>query len=430
MRRLNRAVFAFAFPVLALLGGCTDESATDVGDVLLPAGDVLTFEVLLPASTFLVSDSAFAGYLEPIDAGFQLIANSFENVVDANALIRFSLAPRSINVRTTGTTVVTDSAPRFPSARMVVKFDTLGSTARPARFTLLHTAETWDPSATWTNRVDTANVTLPWTTPGGTGGAVIDTATWVSGDSISFNVDSATLALWNDSTNRARGALLKVEDEGARSRMLTAVLRVDARSSVRADTVVNIDLVPSVRTFLVNPTLAPQSGAMRVGGIPTWRSFLRFREDLRGLRFPCNNGQAGCTVALDSAQVNRAQLILKPAASPPGFVPEDSVFIEARTIAVTAQVPIERSPLTGDVPIARSTLIAPGVFRTPAGAEPVELNITGFIAHLLDETILPSNRRAPWLALMQIPEASTSGFATFEDAPMLRLILTTTIGGR
>jgi hypothetical protein len=426
-RFLARAL-AYALAPL-LLGACTDEGPTDVGDVLLPSGDVLTFEVLLPASAFLVSDSSFSGYNQAFDATFGLIANSFENVVDANTLLRFSLAPRTITVRTTGTTTVVDSAPRYPTARMVVKFDTLGSTARPVRFTLYRTAEPWDVSATWTNRVDTLGAALPWATPGGTRGATIDTATWTAGDSVAFTVDSATLAVWNDSTDRARGAILVAETEGARSRMLSAIVHVAARSSVRADTVVNVDLVPAVRTFVSNPTLAPNSGSIRVGGIPTWRSFLRFREDLRTLRFPCNNGQAGCTVSLDSAHVNRAQLLLKPAQTPAGFLPEDSVFIEARMIAVSPQVPIERSPLTGDLPIVRSQLMAPSLFRSPP-AEPIRLDITGFMAHLLDESILPANRRAPWLVLMQIPEAATAGFATFDDAAVLRLILTTTIGSR
>jgi hypothetical protein len=82
------------------------------------------------------------------------------------------------------------------------------------------------------------------------------------------------------------------------------------------------------------------------------------------------------------------------------------------------------------VPIARSQLMAPNLFRDPANAEPIRLDVTGFMAHLLDESILPANRRAPWLVLMQIPEAATAGFATFDDAAVLRLILTSTIGSR
>ena len=51
--------------------------------------------------------------------------------VDANTLLRFSLPPRTVSVRTTGTTLVVDSQPRFSTARMIVKFDTLHSTVRP-----------------------------------------------------------------------------------------------------------------------------------------------------------------------------------------------------------------------------------------------------------------------------------------------------------
>ncbi|MGQ0562879.1 MAG: hypothetical protein ACT443_13515 [Gemmatimonadota bacterium] len=419
-----------ALALAFLSSACTEEDPTDVGDVLLPSGDVLTFEVVLPASAFLISDSSFAGYREPFDAAFSLIARSFENVLDANALLRFSLPPATIVVRTTGTTMVTDSSPRFPSGRMVVRFDTLTATPRPLRFTLFRTAEEWDVSATWTQRIDSAAVQLPWAMAGGTRGARIDTATWSEGDSVSFDVDSATLALWNDSTNRARGAILVGETAGSRVRMLSATVRVDARSSIRTDKIVNVDQVTTISNYVVNPTLASPSSAIRVGGIPTWRSFLRFRADLASLLVACNNQRADCRLSLSDAHINSAELLLTPVDAPAGFVPEDSVFIEARTITPLPLVPIERSPLSGDLAIARSELIAPARFRSAGNAAPVRLNITSFLAHLTDESIEKADRRAPWLALLQLPETGTAGLATFQAAPMLRLILTTTIEGR
>src|SRR5690606_21073944 len=49
----------------------------------------------------------------------------------------------------------------------------------------------------------------PRAEPGGTSAALVDTATWdpAEGDSVSFVVDSLTVALWADTLDAARGAL-------------------------------------------------------------------------------------------------------------------------------------------------------------------------------------------------------------------------------
>lgn len=413
------------FALALALAACTDEAPTDVGDALLPSGDVLTFEVLLPAERFLVSDTSFSGYNLPIDASFGLIANKRDGVVDANTLFRFSLPPRTITVRpTTGTTTVVDSQPRFVSGQVVVKLDTLTASARPIFFRMFRTAEEWHTSATWTSRVDTTNTRLRWATPGGTRGALIDTATWTAGDSVVFDVDSATLAFWADSTNRARGAILVAETNGAFARTFTTTVNVNAKSSIRADTTVNVTLVPSVRTFVFNPTLVSPWSEARVGGIPTWRTFMRFRDDLRSIVLPCAGGGVNCRVSLDSVRINRAELLLRTAASPLGFAPEDSIIVEARTLVTAAQVPVERTPIMGA--ISRSNVIAGGAFRT-GGETVVRLDVTGFIVHQLDESVAATSRVPPYLALLQIPETSTFGFASFTPTPVLRLVVTTTV---
>ena len=422
-----RKVFALALVLIA--AACTEENPTDVGDALLPSGDVLTFEVVLPASEFLLQDSSFSGYNKAIDAPFGVIARSFENVFDANTLVRFSLLPRTISVRTTGTTVVTDSAPSFGSGLMIVKLDTVGTPTRPMKLSLYHTAEEWDVTATWPLRIDTISREVPWTTPGGTRGAQIDTATWTSGDSVIFHVDSATIAMWNDSTNRARGVILVSNTENSRARMLSSTVLVDARSSLRPDTLLTVSLVPTIRTFVSNPTLSSPFGGIRVGGIPTWRAFLRFREDLGSRVIPCGNGLPGCTVRLDSVHINRAQLLLRPAVTPAGFVPEDSIYVEARPI-LTGPVPLERSPIGTFVGTVRTSLIAPSLFRAPAATDQVALDVTSFIAHRFDESVTEGNRLPFILSLLQLAETGTVGFATFDSAPMLRLIMTTTTEGR
>jgi hypothetical protein len=285
----------------------------------------------------------------------------------------------------------------------------------------------WDASATWTLRVDTPNARLPWATPGGTRGAQIDTATWTAGDSVVFNVDSATLAIWNDSTNRARGAILVAESNGAFARTFTTTVHVSTHSSVRADTVVNVDLVPALRTFVSNPTLTSPFAGIRAGGLPTWRAFLRLRDDLRSIVLPCGNGQANCRVSLDSVLVNKAELLLTTTQSPLGFAPEDTTIVETRPLSTSALVPLERSPIGTFGRAVRSGLLAPSVFNTANGAETVRLDITPFLTHLLDESVTAANRLPPVLALLQIPETATFGFLSFRSDPVLRLVLTTTV---
>src|SRR5688500_2263107 len=150
MRKSLALALALAFGATA----CTEENPTEVGDALLPSGDVLTFEVILPASAFLVYDTSFAGFNIPLVSPFGVVARSFESVFDANTLVRFSLPPRTLSVRTTGTTVVVDSSPRYSTGRMLIRLDTLTNSALPVRLALYRTAEEWDVTATWENRVD------------------------------------------------------------------------------------------------------------------------------------------------------------------------------------------------------------------------------------------------------------------------------------
>jgi hypothetical protein len=421
-RKLTK-LFLLALSV-ASLSSCIEENPTEVGDVLLPSGDVISFEILLPASSFLVWDSSFTGYSKVTDAQFAIIARKFENTVDANMLTRFGQLPSTIVVRNTTTnTAVTDSAPKYFTGRLVLKFDTLVTPlTRPVLLRLFPTTEEWDVSATWTNRVDTGSVHLPWTTPGGTRGASVDTATWAAGDSVVLRVDSQTIALWNDTTNKGRGALIVAETNNTRVKVLSTAFRVSARSSVRADTVVNIDLNPIARTYVFNPTpSAAGVSGIRAGGTPSWRAFVRLRSDLTSLTFPCPD-RSNCTVALDSVNLSSAQLLLKPVRPPLGFAPEDSMYLDVRGVSTSAGVPLSRSPLGNR--ISASPAISPTLFINPTPAGVVKIDITSFIAHLTDKTVKEADRLPPAFALIQLGEPFTFGFATFDAAPTLRLVLT------
>src|SRR5690606_29180397 len=86
-------------PVLCALfvvSSCTEETPTDVGDGLLPSGSVRTFEVVLDADEFLTFDTTFSGFTSPRGAPFYVLANQFQDALDANALFRFASPPAFI----------------------------------------------------------------------------------------------------------------------------------------------------------------------------------------------------------------------------------------------------------------------------------------------------------------------------------------------
>jgi hypothetical protein len=415
---------------LFVVTACTDESPTEVGDDLLPSGEVRTFEIVLDPALYLELDTSFTGYTATGNAAFTIIANKFEGVLDANSLFRFGQPPGVINARNTAGATVPDSTPSYFAGRLVLRFDTVATDASPpVQFRAFRTAEEWDVSSTWTLRVDSGNVELPWSTPGGTRGASIDTATWVAGDTAVIRVDSATVAQWMDTTNAARGALVIAETPGARVRVAGAVLRLSARSDIQPDTVFNFDVAPIATNFIFNPEPPPAS-ELRVGGVPSWRTMLLLKPEFLELDFPCP-GVANCRINLRDAHVNRAELLLQPTQRRPGFLPEDTMFIQARTLTVAPGVPLQRSPVGVDVcggvtVCLRTGLAAPDFFlqTPPAIAEPVAFDVTNYVIGLLDDEVAEPNSLPFALTLLIPNEPTTFGFATFAQGPQLRLVLT------
>ena len=408
-------------PLLLALTACTDEAPTDVGGELISTGDVRTFEVVLDPAQFIAYDTTFSGYATPQDAPFTLIANKFGGVVDANVLLRLALPPAIINVRNAAGTTVPDSAPRYFAGRLVVRFDTTLSTPRPATFRAFRTIEPWHFSATWTLRVDTGNVELPWSTPGGSRGAQIDTATWAAGDSIVFRVDSATVAQWRDTANTSRGALIVSETNNTRVRLRSVTLRLQARSNIQQDTVFNLDVPAATSAFIFNPQPPAPGNQLRVGGVPAWRSIIGVNENLRNLTFPCP-GVTDCQIRLDRAHINLAELLLQPVSAPAGFIPEDSTFVQVRALLVTPGVPLQRSPV--GVPVGNSEIIRASLFGSPPSATPIRINVTNYIVALVDEDIPETSRPPVALTLMQFNEPATFGFNAFASGPRLRIVLT------
>ena len=425
----------FGLAALALLTACTEEAPTDIGGPLVSGVGVRTFEVVLEASQFLVFDTAFSGYADAFDTNILAIARNFEGVTSSNALVRYNRAPASLQVRDlASSTVRTDSAPRFLTGDLVLKLDTARSRGT-GTINIYRNVESWDaPSATWTLRADTSGVRVPWTTPGGTRGALIGSRVFTATtDSVVVPLDSALIARLTSTndTTRALGTLITLDQPGAggtRVRIASTLLRLNGKSSIRPDTTVVVNVDVSASTFVFTPTPDLVSSSIRVSGVPAWRSILSLRDDFKEIVVPCP--ERGCVVRLRDAHVNAAELLLRPTASPLGFSPEDSIRVEARSVLDAPSVPLSRSPVAEVVGVmARATPAA----RFTAGNElESPLGISAVIALLVaDTTALTSPNRPPRrLALLTAPEAFSFGFATFRPGPRLRLILTTTVEQR
>jgi hypothetical protein len=416
----------WALLALPILAACGEEGPTEVGAGLLPPDAVRTFELILEPHQYMVFDTAFGLYSDPADMPFMVVANQFDGALDSHGLARFAL-PNFITVIDTLGTVQIDTVPRFVRGEVRVVVDTLRSGSPPVRLALYRTAEPWDVNATWTYRTDVDGVRTPWNVPGGRGGVLIDTATWVARtdtlavDTLRFRVDSATLAIWADTANPARGALFVAETGGARVRIGVPQLTVEARSQFRPDTLYEAFAPLQRKTFVFSPEQPDIVSTPRVGGTPAWRTIFRLRERMDTLTFACP-GVPNCRIRLGDATINYAALQLQPVPPPAGFRPEADLAIGAYTLLPTALVPLQRSPMMefmGTVTVPASRFLAPDA---PVSELPVtEL----FRRTAMRPENVPAGATVPTHFALTQPLDPLFGFGTFESMPRLRLVVTT-----
>ncbi len=430
MSRRGKLTGALALIALGLTA-CTRETPSEIGGPLLPPGDVRTFELILEPSQFLVFDTAFSGYAHAFDSPVLVAARKFEGVTDANTLIRIGTKPTSIQVRNAAGAIVTDSLPKFTGGTLVLRVDTLRSTKAAVRLGLYRTGQDWDArSATWTMRIDTGGVHLPWTTPGGTRGPLLSSIRWTPGvDSLIMNVDSQTVAALTNAADTLRGVIIAIDSadviNGARVRIRGATLHLPTGSTIRPDTTITTDIGTTTTTFIFTPEPATVAANPRASGVPAWRTILAFREDFEDMTIPCPEAPAGCTLRLGDIHLNTAELLLRPTGSPAGFSPEDSIVVQARALLRTNNVPLARSPV-GEVVGTFKATIAPSRFRNTDTGPEVALPVSSLVNSMLTDTTTSTStiRPARHIALMTAPEGSTFGFASFRPGPRLRLILT------
>jgi hypothetical protein len=418
----TRALLAGALSAAVLgtaLAGCGEELPTEVGSGLLPGGLIRTVEVTIDPSRYLVWDTAFAGYISPGETGYALIADRFEGALNANALVRFGTLLNSLTVPDAAGVSTLDTVPVLQGGRLVVGIDTIHSTATgPVHLQVYRSAETWDRlTASWTMRVDTAGTSVAWQQPGGTRGALIGEGFWTPGqDSVTIAMDTIALRAWDDTLEARRGAIIVADEPGARVRANSFGLRLDYEPSFRPDTIVTLTQEAVARTFVYEPQLPTVHDGIRVGGVPSWRTYMRLRERLDTLVVPCPD-QPNCVLPLSAVNITSATLLLEQLQSPPGFTPTDSLRILSTRLLVTERVPLLRTPLGENI-----GLMPGGAPPTPTGV-PVEVPVTALIRDLA----LPPDtveRAAPYLALLPLNEGRVFGFTSFASAPRLRLVLT------
>jgi hypothetical protein len=410
---------------------CGQESPTEAGGPLIPGDAVRTFEIDLDPSIWLEADTAFSGFDDVIGANYFVAAENFENVMSAHILARFTVG-RTISAPDSSGTSRSDTVPALIGGRIVIQLDTARSDLpRPFAVSLRRVEEDWDAAtATWELSVDSAGLRKSWNQPGAGGGVLVSTATWpqsldslgVPFDSLSIDVDSATIAMWTDTTN-FRSAMIAVSTQDARLRASDLVLRVDARPSFRPDTVVTVTVRPTDSRFIFTPRPSPSSSQLLVGGRPAWRSYVRFKDGIDTISIACPLVAADCRTRLRDAHITYAAVLLTPTASPSGFLPQDSVRLTTAELLFSGQAPLERSPIGNAISVGRDFL-TPLRFVAPAGGEPTEVPVTTFVRALATDTTTTGTRPTRWFGILPQVEGSDFGVAAFEPGPRLRLVLT------
>ncbi|HEU4456767.1 MAG TPA: hypothetical protein VFR81_27105 [Longimicrobium sp.] len=426
-RRFARPRALFLIPLLAAAAACQDDSPTLTGDDLFPGGGrPTTLEVIVPAAEFLQTLGVYTGFGDRTTFGFQIIANQYGGVLDANTLVRFDF-PRTVEYSQDGTSRL-DSTFAVRSARLTVLVDS-GGTSGGTTLEVYRLAQRFDAAtATWTLAADTGGG-VPWTQPGGTRGPLAGTAVYnpaTAGDTVFFQLDSLGAAgLRADSLS---GALIRAveTDRRVQLRGLSLTLRVRPSNAVR-DTTLEVGIPAEALTFVFNPQQpAPAPGTLQAGGVGASRSV--FAVDLQRTVPGCPPPESCADVPLSEVLLNRVSLLLKPVASPPGFNPLGSIPITLWTVPepeLGRRAPLglavnDPLPSTGPVVTAQP------------GDTLVEVPFTAYAIAAVAADTLPTTfallGEAPPLAAGAAPR--NFGVSVFDAAPRLRIIYTLPIRPR
>jgi hypothetical protein len=406
------ALFAL-LPLLAGAAACTDRSPTISGDEFFPGGQrPVTLQATLPAAGLFASRGSFAGYAPaPGYPTEVLVANRYGGQLDAHGLVRMTGFPQRVEY-TQGNAVRSDTLFTYGAGRLVVAIDSAASRVQPTTIRIYQLAQRFDAgSATWTTAVDTGSQHVAWTTPGGTPGPVLGTATWTpsaAGDSLVIAIDSlAVAAMAADSAYP--GLLVTADEPGSLVSVASFTLRTRVHpKSASPDTAIAQNVTASSRTYVFNPE-PPRAtgGALEVGGIRSARALfdLNLNVALPACAVPSTCG----TMGLRDVSINSVELLLKPLAQPTAFAPTGPVPLSLRTV-IEPELGF-RAPLG---PIVDGG----GAAFTP-GDTLVAIPITTQVQIQVGRDSLSGS-----FALLSEPQGNTFASVWFDPAPRLRITYT------
>lgn len=421
----------------AALVACDDELPTSVDGGLIPV-DPVTVEVIVPWSEFASGLRVWGGFGTPRQLGHGVLARAFEGSLDARTLVRFLNIPRVASVRDTTGTTRPDSALTFVGGRLLLRLDTLASTAEgPVTLAAGRILHPWDAtSASWELAVDTFQVAEPWPEEGAGPVEPLGTTVWdpATGDTAFIELDSAQVALLTDTADVDRSIRFDVETPGVRLQVVSTALRLDARPSINPDTVVLVSATNRQTTFIYSPFPEPPPDGIRVGGVPAWRTVLDI-DVPRVLHGPPELCAAvGCPVSLTPERVSHAELVLTTrATTPAAFQPTDTLRLDVRPVLAPDRLP--KAPLGGSFLASlglglTGTPIPPEAFGA-GGGRPVVVPITPFVRGRLGEVEEGEEPPPSTIALLSLFEPLSISFASFvgpggAGEPYLRLVITAT----
>ncbi len=424
--RLNRAVRALVAAAATLTGACGYETPTAVEGFTFPV-TVVTSEVHLSHDQFARGVQVFGGFGRPSDVAVPLVATEFgEEGLEARTLVRFGPIPRSASIRDTAGTTVTDPDLTLVGGRAVLRFDTLAAPSEPVTLSASLIGERWHPpSATFVHAVDTLGEQVPWASFGGGDAAPIATAVWdpAESDSAFFAIDTLVIKAW-DTEDEARGMLVRMVTPGARVKVRSANLVMDALPSIRSDTMVTTDTYSEHLTFIYNPVPSLPEGVLQIGGAPAWRTVFEVHLPaslpIRGET--CPSGE--CTLPLTADGITQAALVLTPGMTDAALRPTDTLFVDARPIPSPEYLP--RAPLGNSVQIP-VLQVPPEIFAGDEGRV-LEIPITNFVKDLARGVTEDSVPAPNTLALLAAIEPQSFELMRFlgpdsSSPPLLRILV-------
>ncbi len=425
--RNARPARLLAVAVAVVTVACGTETPTTVDDVTFPV-TVLTSEIHLPYDQFARTVQVLGGFGRASDVAAPLVATEFgADGLEARTLVRFGPIRRSTSVPDSTGTTVTDSNLTLIGGRAVVRFDTLASPTGPVTLSAALMHERWDPaSATYVHAVDTIGEQVPWGAVGGGVNTPISTAVWdpTESDSAFFAIDTLIIQDWEDADNETRGMLLQMVTPGARVKVRSVNLVMDALPSVRTDTMVTTDTFSEHLTFIYNPVPTLPEGALQVGGAPAWRTVFEMElpDSLPVQGTICPSGR--CNLPLTADGITLAALVLTPGPTDASLRPTDTLFVDARPVHSPQYLP--RAPLGRSVQIP--VLQVPPEIFAEGGATALEIPITSFVKDLargVTEDSLPAPNTLALLAAIEPQSFELMRFLGLgtSSPPVLRILV-------